>query len=148
MKPMNSSQIRTLKRMIERQWGCTPRLDYLFFINSEGRVFIVNRLLEQLDMTGLNINSVGLYFGRLVHGELKLSIEGTMMIGPLARANVIELNATDFRHWVQGLDLDLAGSSETFVIIKSGEDYFGCARHTRGKLLNLTPKERRLRVLT
>ena len=144
---MNTKEIKYVRSLIKKQFGGCPELNYNWLKTNE-RVFILNREIDQLDTRRMRINSQGLYFGRLTHGELKLSIEGSQLIGPVATKNVLDLSEEQFEHWLRGLDLELPGEEKKFVIIKHNDDYFGCGRQIQGKLLNLVPKQRRIRVLS
>ncbi|MBW2988621.1 hypothetical protein KY318_03855, partial [Candidatus Woesearchaeota archaeon] len=137
---LNSKGIKHIIGLIEEQWGAAPKLDYFFLKKEDGRVYIVGKGVSQVPLSELNVNSLGLYLGRLVPGGFKLSIEGSQMVGPVAKKNVVVLNQKEFRKWLQGLDIEKPGETGGFVIIAHNGDYFGCARHTRNKLLNLTPK--------
>jgi len=144
---LNSKAVKELMRLCDKQWGVSPHLGYRFLKGKEDSIYIVGEEASQFDATNLRVNSLGLYFGRLAHGELRLSIEGSQVIGPLAEKNVAELDDAQFESWLRGLDLELEGKSETFLIVRHKGDFFGCGRHTEGKLLNLVPKERRIRAM-
>ena len=144
---LNSKAVKDLMGLCKKQWDCMPKLDYRFLKGKEDSIYIVGDEAARFDNTRLRVNSLGLYFGRLTHGEIRLSVEGSQIIGPLAKKNVIELDDAQFEAWLRGLDLELTGSTGAFLIIKHDGDYFGCGRHTEGKLLNLIPKERRIRAM-
>ncbi len=97
----------------------------------------------------LLVESLGLYLGTwLVNGELRLSIEGSQLLGPGATRNVLELGEEEFRRWVCGEDLEKETSLRGFVIIKHGADYCGCGKvvvdERRGATIihNYVPKAR------
>ncbi len=143
---LSSREVKSIKKIVESQFGYCPKLDY-FFEQRDEKVFLLNKESQELNQDGMRINNQGLYFGRLTHGELKLSIEGSQMVGPKATKNVLELTDDEVRMWLQGLDLDNKGQEKRFVIIKHKNDYFGCGREIEGRLLNLVPKARRIRRL-
>lgn len=149
MKPglsfMNSKETKELKKKLEAQFGFSD-IHYAFLINDKNKVFIVNRDVDRLDLKALRINTIGVYFCEDYGDEVRLSIEGSQIIGPHATKGVIELEKEDARSWLKGADLEHEGSTKGFVIIKSGSDYMGCAKHKDGKLLNHVPKERRIRA--
>ncbi len=148
MEFLNSRDIKHLIAMIEKQWAAKFEFKGLVCRNNEGRLFLVSEKYSELDTRGLRIESIGLYIGRLVHAELKLSIEGSQLIGPYAKQNVVELSDEEFYDWMRGLDIKRPEASKVFLIVKNKKEYFGCARHNQGKLLNLFPKERRIRSFT
>ena len=147
MEWLNNSEMKRIRSLIEKQWGGCPDLDYYMTIKGGERVFLVGKESAKFDTKGLRVNSQGLYFGRLSHGEFKLSIEGSQIVGPVANKNVLELQEQEFQQWIRGLDLEVPGSEKRFVLIKHKDDFFGCARQAGGRLLNLVPKDRRIKRL-
>ncbi|MBI4140217.1 hypothetical protein HY485_00100, partial [Candidatus Woesearchaeota archaeon] len=100
--------------------------------------------VDQIDFSKLRINSIGLYFAEFRNNELRLSIEGSQIIGPKATKNVVELNNDELKQWLRGEDLEKECDENGFVIIKHGNDYLGCGKIKEGKVLNFVPKARRL----
>ena len=132
--------------MIKKQWGCDFKEDYAFLQNKDGKVFIVNKDIAKIDFKKIRINSVGLYFAEVRNNEIRLSIEGSQIIGPKAKENIIELNEKEAREWLKGFDLDKEANMENFVIIKHGNDYLGTGKIRDNKIFNFVPKTRRLNV--
>lgn len=87
-----------------------------------------------------------MYIGEFKKGELRLSIEGSQLIGPHAKKNVVELDRNELRQWLRGEDLIKEVKEEGYVIMKSNNDFVGCGRVKEGKILNFVPKARRLLV--
>ena len=146
LKVLNTKEIKNIKNIIKDQWDSDITLDYAFLMNEKGRIFIVNRDIGVIDFSKFNINNIGLYFGELRFGELRLSIEGSQIVGPCAKKNVINIDNKQTQEWMQGNDiivesknLDLNG----FIIIKHKKDFLGSGKYKEGKILNYVPKERR-----
>lgn len=149
MKPglwfLNSKETKEVKRKLDLQFGFSD-IHYAFLMNDNNKIFIVNRDVDRLNLKVLRINTIGVYFGEDYGDEVRLSIEGSQIVGPHAIKGVVELTREDAREWIKGSDLEHPGSTKGFVIIKSGNDYIGCAKHKEGKLLNHVPKERRIKA--
>ncbi len=143
MRFLNQKQIKEIYRMIEKQFGFKPVMDYLFIMSKDDRIYIANNDLN-IDLSMLNVNSIGLYFGRIIHNEFKLTIEGTQLLGKYAKKNVIELTDKEVMDWMHGFNIDKESSHEGFVIIKHNDDFLGCGKHKNNKIFNLVPKERRI----
>ena len=75
---------------------------------------------------------------------LRLSIEGSQIMGPYAKKNVLELSKEASRDWLKGRDLAVETDCSGFVIVKSGDDFMGCGKVKDNKLLNFVPKIRRI----
>ena len=141
---LNSKHIKQILQLLHSQWGYSGKLDN-GFLQKENDIFLVTKSIDQIDLNEINVNALGLYFGELRHNTLRLSIEGSQIIGKKAGKNVFELNAEQLQQWLKGEDLEISdGNDNTYVIIKHDNDFFGCGRIKDGKLLNFVPKARRM----
>ena len=113
-------------------------------MNSKNRIFILSRDISKLDTGELRINSLGMYFGELNKGVVRLSIEGSQIIGKQAMKNVLELDEGQATKWMWGEDFELDTDLSGFVIIKNNSDFLGCGKVSGRKLYNYVPKERRV----
>ncbi len=149
-KVLNSKEVRAIAEMVEEQWGCelfSVIGEVGFLEGATGDIFLISRDVERLDLERIRIDSLGLYFGEEKNGELRLSIEGSQIVGRAAAKNVVELNDAEFRLWLRGEDLEktLIGCSG-FAIIRHNSDFIGCGRCKEGKILNFVPKARRVNI--
>ncbi len=144
---MNSKAIKRITNLLNLQWGCEEKQE-CGFLQKENDIFLVTKEIDRIGLGALNVNSLGLYFGELRHEQLRLSIEGSQIIGKKTGKNVFELSEEQLQQWLKGEDLEVsnAGGCEAnaYLIIKHGNDFFGCGRIKDGKLLNFVPKARRL----
>jgi NOL1/NOP2/fmu family ribosome biogenesis protein len=144
LKILNKKEIKRILAMIETQWGFKEELDYAFLETEKGRVYIANREIFNLDLSKVRINSVGFYFAETRAG-IRLSLEGSQIIGPKATKNVVELNDKEAKQWMSGEDLDKQTECRDFAIIKHKNDFLGTGKQTKeGKILNFVPKTRRM----
>ena len=146
LKQLSNKERKILFRKIEALYGIKDlKMNYLFLRNNEGRIFIVNKKVRDVDLREVNVNSIGLYFARF-DNELRLSMEGSQIMGPFANKNTTELNDEDARLWLEGSDIENVKENcdEIFVILKNKEDYIGTGKYKEGKILNYVPKERRI----
>ena len=145
LKVLTSKDKKLLLAQIKRQWGADFKPEFAFFRNEKQKIYAVHKDVAKIDLSGARINSVGIYFGEDKKGELRLSIEGSQLIGPLAKKNVIELDKDEGIAWLRGEDLQKDGDWSGFVIVKHDDDYMGTGKYTADKrLLNFVPKARRL----
>ena len=145
-KIVNSKEVKAVVAAINWQWGCDFSFDGGFLEGRDGDIFLISRDVEKLDLERLNIESLGLYFGQMRNNELRLSIEGSQIVGKMAAKNVIETTDDEFRQWIGGSDLekDYNGCSG-YAILKHGSYFAGCGKCKGGKILNFVPKARRVR---
>ncbi len=116
---------------------------------SKGKIYMISRGLGDINWTKLTIDRVGLYIARLKDKTIRLTIEGSQIIGPLAKKNIIEIDNKQLKSWFLGEDLDISdnGKESGFVILKNNDDFVGCGKVTSEKILNFVPKARRAKLI-
>lgn len=145
---MNSKETKQIRNTIKKQWEFEDKLDYAFIKSDKDKLYIINKEIEKINFENLKINSIGLYLGELKNNQLRLSIEGSQLIGPKAKKNVIELDKIDLKEWLKGEEIEtIDKTKEGFVIIKNKNDYLGTGKVKDGKILNYVPKTRRLEMI-
>jgi len=86
-----------------------------------------------------------MYFCEVDNIGIRLSIEGTQIVGPKAGKNIVELDEEDTRKWFKGEDIEKeCENCNGFVILKSGKDFLGTGKYVNGKILNYVGKTRRV----
>lgn len=155
---LNSKAVKAIAESIRQQWNIEEKPAY-GFLQKENDIFLVTQAVDRVNLEQLNINSLGIYFGELRHEQLRLSIEGSQMLGPKAKKNVIALDDGQLLQWLRGDDIPLTdmmtvkrsdndgSDANAYLIIKHNNDFFGCGRIKEGKLLNFVPKSRRMAAL-
>ena len=145
LKPLGSKEKKQLLLQIKKQWDADFNPDFAFFKNEKQKIYVINKDVAKIDLSGARINSVGMYFGEDKKGELRLSIEGSQLIGPLAKKNIIELNDEEAIAWLRGDDLQKECDCSGFIIMKHNDDYIATGKYTADqRILNFVPKARRL----
>jgi NOL1/NOP2/fmu family ribosome biogenesis protein len=143
MKPLNSRELKHLAQQLEEYYGYNGEFKYVVFATEEHKYYVASRDVEQFLDKKLRIERIGVYFGQLAHGELRLSIEGSQMIGPHATKNVVELTVHQRDEWMLGKDIVLdVALAQQFHIVRCGNDFLGCGKFKNGVLQNYVPKER------
>ncbi|MBC8500518.1 MAG: hypothetical protein ISS25_03075 [Nanoarchaeota archaeon] len=147
LKILNSKETKRILKLLKQQFGFEGKLGFVFLVNNKDRVYVVNRDIERVELEKLRINALGLYFGTFIKGELRLSIEGSQIIGPRAKKNILDINDKEFEIWLKGEDFKMNTDLEGFVLVKYRDDFVGCGKVSNGTLLNYVPKARRLIVV-
>jgi NOL1/NOP2/fmu family ribosome biogenesis protein len=160
LRILNSRETKHILETLEAQYGCNIDrlgLDYIFLMNKDNRIYIISRDIERLPFNDLKIDSTGMYFGELYKESVRLSIEGSQIIGPHADKNIVELDKDQMLEWIKGNDLSYIQpeeeASKHFVIVKhidehtKDADFLGAGKYKEGKLLNMVSKSRRLVVV-
>src|SRR3989344_7501095 len=124
LKILNSKEIKQIYELIESQWGAKLKLDYGFLRNLKNRIFIINRDISSVDVSKLRINSVGMYFCEIDRVGIRLSIEGSQIVGPKAAKNIVALSDQEAKSWLKGEDIQKkCNDCSGFVIIKNKNDF-------------------------
>ncbi len=154
LKIMNSREKKHILEMLSEQFGYGEKMDYAFLFNEkEQKIFLVTPDVSKIDIGALHVNSIGMYFGQAYKGSIRLSIEGSQLIGHKAGKNILELEESQRNSWLKGEDLEIKKNHDGnnsdafpdgFYLIKSGEDFIGTGKMTDSKLSNFVPKARRL----
>ncbi|MDP7244932.1 MAG: hypothetical protein QF568_06315, partial [Flavobacteriales bacterium] len=104
LKILNSKEIKEILRLIEKQWNAKLKLNYAFLKNNKNRIFIVNKDISKIELEKLRINSIGMYFCETRNDKIRLSIEGSQIVGPKAMKNIVEINSLQVKQWMKGED--------------------------------------------
>ena len=146
LKILNKKQIKEILALIKKQWDADLTLDYAFLKDKNDKIFIINKAFAQIDISKLRINSMGLYFAQKMIDGIRLSIEGSQLIGPKAKKNVLELTETQTKQWLKGEDIEIKTELKNYVILKHNKDFLGTGKIKENKILNYIPKSRRLKT--
>lgn len=144
---LNSRAKKPIFEQIKKQWGVSFKTDIVFLRSSKEKIYLINRDIERVDTSRLKVDSTGMYFCALTGTDIRLTIEGSEMIGKHATKNVLEIDAAQMRLWLKGQDLELGELSSDlsgFVIIKCKTDFLGTGKIRGNEVLNFTPKNRRI----
>ncbi len=154
---MNSKEIKELLLKIKEQWDADLKKDaekYAFLQNAEDKIFIANKELFSIDLSKIRINSLGVYFAQYDKMGLRLSIEGSQLIGKYAKKNITEIDDKQAKEWMNGEDLFVGAEKELkgFVIVKrsnDSDDFLGSGKYQKetGRIFNFVPKARRVKAI-
>ena len=148
LKILNSKEIKKIFELIGEQWGAKVKLDYGFLKNNKNRVFIISKDISNIDISKLRLNSVGMYFCEIDNLGIRLSIEGSQIIGPKATKNVVGLDKEETKKWFKGEDLEKeCKDCNGFVILRHDKDFLGAGKYVNGRVLNYVGKNRRVKLM-
>ncbi|MDK2795047.1 MAG: hypothetical protein PWQ22_917 [Archaeoglobaceae archaeon] len=122
--------------MLKNQFDAEVQLE--FSIGSNGKIYAY----KKCDFP-LKNRSRGLYFGKIEKDGLRLSIEGSFIVGKIAKKGVLEIDEEKAIKWLCGEDIE--GNYEGYCILKWGEYFLGCGKGNGKRIRNYVPKDRRLR---
>ncbi len=129
--------------MLSDRFGFSGELPGFFSKNMKDRLFYSAPSMTRAPLDALRTNSCGLYFGYL-DDDLRLSIEGSQMIGASCTKNVLEISDEDANRWLSGENLDIPYPEKGPVILRNGPDFIGCGKSNGVIIFNFVPKARRV----
>lgn len=142
---LTSRELKRIFKLIEEQYGnVPPSFKQYAFISGKEKIYLVNRDIDAVDLSALRINNLGLYIAEVKNDQIRLSIEGAQLIGPVATKNICDITPEQLRAWLRGEDLFVDKEFSGFVILQCGTDFVGSGKYMDGKILNFVPKARRL----
>ncbi|ASJ09243.1 hypothetical protein A3L11_08385 [Thermococcus siculi] len=130
-----------VKRLLIEGYGYAPDLTY----EIRGRYHKVYAWKPcSLEVKGPDRQ--GVYFGRVESDGIRLSIEGSFLVGPKATKNVVELDDERARRYLAGESVEIDENLHGWVIVKWRSYFLGSAKAKEGRLINYVPGDRRLRL--
>ena len=148
-KVLNSKEIKKILNWLKEQYGIKElKIGNVFLKSTKDKIYLSTNKISELEPKSLRINIIGMYFAKEDPKGVRLSIEGSQIIGPKATKNVAELNKGQIAEWMRGEDVTFEGDFKGFVIIKHNNDFYGVGGYKEGKILNYVSKDRRIKRLT
>jgi NOL1/NOP2/fmu family ribosome biogenesis protein len=146
LKFIRSSVKKKILSSLSTQFGI-QKLPYLLIKSGKEKIRAFSGSFSKDEIKTLsqltNIELIGTYLIKEEH-DLRLSIEGTLLLKSQITKNIIEINDSQLNNWIHGLDLDIKTSPSTKVI-KHNQDFIGCGKSNSQKIFNYVPKDRRLK---
>tara|TARA_Y100000310_G_scaffold89923_1_gene87137 strand:- start:87423 stop:87884 length:462 start_codon:yes stop_codon:yes gene_type:complete len=147
---LNTREVKKIRQLLEQNFGSFLKEDYAYLRNQKNRVFIVNKDLAKIDLRGLRIDRIGLYFGEIKPNQFRLSKEGAALLVKESKKvnNVITLSNVEIQEYFKGDDIkkDL-GEDSKLVILEYQGNIIGCASYKEKTILNFLAKIHRGTVI-
>src|SRR3989344_2096365 len=115
---MNSKEVSHIQEMLKSEFGFEEPLNYVFLVSNKEKVYIVNRETASADLKGIGISSLGMYFADTNKEGIRLSIEGSQIVGKKATKNIFEATEKEAREWLQGMEISRTEGMSGSVLIK------------------------------
>lgn len=107
-----------MHEQLKDQYGFHGKLDFVFLMNRKNKVYVVSKHIGLLELDHLRKDSIGLYFCHVTPDSIRLSIEGSQIIGPLASKNVLDLEDSKLKDYVKGFDLERPDLEPGYYIVR------------------------------
>lgn len=143
MKILNNKEIKRIINKLKDYYGIKElKIDYSFLQNNKYKIYLISKNFKDIT-TKLRINGLGLYFLNISR-DLRLSIEGSQMIGKKATKHIYKISDKNLKDWLKGYDLD-CNDEYGYYLIKNKKDFYGAGYAKDNKIKNFIPKYRRIK---
>ncbi len=125
-----------VRRLLIEGYGYAPDVGFIF--KGKRKVYVQGSCPGEVKGEG------GVYFGKVESDGIRLTIEGSFLVGPKATKNVIEISWKDTKRWLSGEDISVEFEGNAWVILHHGPYWLGGGKAVNGVVKNYVPKDRRL----
>lgn len=148
LRILNSREKKPIYVMLYNQFGFDEKLDYVMLISIKNKIYLMSKDFSREMIDDLKDINIGVYFGELKDTEIRLSLEGSQLIGPKCSKNIFVIDDELVKKWIIGEDIEYDCEINSFVILKNNlGDFIGCGKAKDGKILNFIPKNRRVNII-
>ena len=151
LKILNQSEKREIEKKLEKQFGIED-IPYTIIMSGKEKLFLFSGSLDEKDIKKIweivPVERMGIYFAKIIKGDLKLSIEGTQILKNQIKKNLFTLDSEQAEEWMMGRDLNIKTGKKGFLVMKYEDDFLGCGKASEEKIGNFIPKSRRLKQRT
>lgn len=153
LRILNEKQKNKFVDKLNSQFGI-KEVPGIIVRKGQERIFFYSGNLTQGDLQRIEekipIERVGVYLAKAVTNrdgkeEIRLSLEGSQILGKLASKNIVELDEKQSETWMMGEEVLIETTFRGFVIIKHKENFIGCGKASEKKITNFISKSRRLK---
>ena len=154
---LNTREKQKIVDKLKELYGFSGQIEGALMINSQQKIFLITPDIANISRDQdkeLRLDAAGLYIGRTEVNGIRLSIEGSQLVGPYSKKHVLEIDEEHLEPWVKGEDFELseneakqADEENGFFIIRFRKDFMGCGQLKDGNLRSMVSKERRLKNL-
>ncbi|MBN1544824.1 hypothetical protein JW898_05185 [Candidatus Woesearchaeota archaeon] len=145
LRILNTREKKEINQQVSSQWGCELDRSLVWLLSNKGKLYVADNDIGSIDFRKLKIDKIGLYVCTVSDKGVRLSIEGSQLIGPCAKKNVVDVSDDGLKAWFRGEDLEkTVDGCSGFVILRHDGDFIGCGKATEKGVLNFVPKTRRV----
>lgn len=148
LKIFSEKEKAELVAQLHEQFGI-KNVDGIITMRGQDRLFLFQgnfgeREIHKLEST-IPVERVGIYFGKLMDGKIRLSIEGAQLLKSQIKKNIFELDDEQVELWMKGNELNIKTGKKDFLIMKYKDNFLGTGKASEEKITNFVPKNRRLK---
>lgn len=146
MKPLNAKDIKRLNETLNNQFDLKEKITGVFLFGADDKIYLSTHAIENVPLSNIRIDSIGLYFGTWMRDGFRMSIEGAQIVAEKAKKGKMELTREEWEAWLKGQDIETS-QPDGYYLIMYDRNCYGCGKVSKGRLLNYVAKARRLSVI-
>ena len=148
LKILNQKEKQEIENKLNNRFGVS-KISGILVKKGEERLFLFGgdfdiKQIKKLEET-VPIERAGVYFAKIIKGEIRLSIEGIFLFKSQINKNIFQLTEQQFEQWMMGQELNIKTEKKGFLVMKYKDDFLGCGKASAEKISNYVPKSRRLK---
>ncbi|MBR9702083.1 hypothetical protein GOV13_04120 [Candidatus Pacearchaeota archaeon] len=148
LKIFNRKETKRIVDKLNRQFG-VEEIQGIFIQMGKERLFLFQGSFSRKEIIELSqisqMERVGVYFGKEIKDEVRLSMEGAQLLKDQITKNIFELNSEQAEQWMKGQELLIETGKKDFLVMKYNDNFLGCGKASEKKIGNYIPKNRRLK---
>jgi len=149
LKILNHEEKKEIEEKLNQQFGIKNIPGMIVMLGKE-RLFLFTGNLDENKIQKLKkitvLERIGIYLGKEIRGEIRLSIEGSQILKKQITRNIFEMNKEQTEKWMQGSQLNIKTKNRGFLIMKYKNNFMGTGKASEDKIGNFIPKNRRLKI--
>jgi len=150
LKILNEKEKKSVENKLHEQFGISE-ISGKIIMRGKDKMFLFSGSFNPSQIKKLEkitlIERIGFYFAKVDERtkDIRLSIEGSQIIGPEVKKNIFEINEDQTKEWMKGRELRIRTGKKGFLILKYKNDFLGTGKASEEKIGNFIPKSRRLK---
>ncbi|MEM2032257.1 MAG: hypothetical protein QW210_02880 [Candidatus Woesearchaeota archaeon] len=141
MKFLNSKEKKELLKNINDYFQSSFETEDKIFITNQDKIYLVSKAIENIDIDKIKIRNIGLYFGQIMQGTIRLSVEGSQLVGKTAKRNILEANK-ELLEKLKEEKFEIS-CNDGYYLVKFRDHFLGCIYVKNNQAYNYIPKARR-----
>ena len=150
LKILNEKEKKIVENKLNEQFGISEVLGKII-MRGKDKMFLFSGSFSKSQIKKLEkitlIERIGFYFAKIDERtkDIRLSIEGSQILGLEIKKNVFEINEEQTQEWMKGRELRIRTGKKGFLILRHKNDFLGTGKASEEKIGNFIPKSRRLK---
>jgi len=135
-----------IKEMLLENYGFSIPSDWRLYYLGADRVWVLKDEFFEFPLEKLNVEVMGFYLCYFDFKILRLSFNGSQIVGKSATKNVLDISVKEAEELIRGFDIDKVTNMEAeYLILRTPVGIIGVGKNHKTKILCQINKNRRIR---